>query len=282
MTTIRLSVNTKSYNLIQQRKAIIYDKLKDSQLSPNQCGVNRLKGQTGVCGLDWKAYCFREMINLTEEPDLVPSHQVYFAGCNLKCGFCSVAEWNQGPMSVPTIKIDDLPGRIESRQEQGAGNLNLLGGEPAVSIYGILGVLEKIPPQTRVVWNSNMYYCSPVWDALDGLVDVYLADFKCGNNDCSQKMLGVSDYIEVVQENLLRASIRGELYIRHVVMPGHINCCGETVLEWIAEKIPNAKISLRFDYIPPIPAGSCPEGYVSDKEKQKILEIAKRLGLNVV
>jgi putative pyruvate formate lyase activating enzyme len=275
-------VNPKSNNLIQQRKAIIYDQLTDCQLCPHQCGVNRLEGQTGVCGLDWKAYCFREMINFTEEPDLVPSHQVYFAGCNLKCGFCSVAEWDQEPLSVPVIEVDDLVERINNRHEQGAVNLNLLGGEPAVSIYGILELLERIPQQTRVVWNSNMYYSQPVWDALDGLVDVYLADFKCGNSDCAQKMLGASDYVEVVQENLLHAGEKTELYIRHVAMPGHVDCCGRPILEWVAERIPKAKVSLKFDYIPPIPAGKCPEVYVNDKEKQKIFENAKCLGLNTV
>ena len=275
-------MNSKCYNLIEQRKAIIFDQLKHCQLCPHQCGVNRFEGETGVCGLDWKAYCFREMLNLIEEPELVPSHQVYFAGCNLKCGFCSVTEWNDQPMSVPVIETDDLIERIKNHQKQGANNLNLLGGEPAVSIYGILELLERIPQQTRVVWNSNMYYCGPVSNALDGLVDVYLADFKCGNNGCGKKLLGVSDYCEVVQENLLMATKRAELYIRHVAMPGHIDCCGRPVLEWIAKRIPTAKVSLRFDYIPPIPAGKCPAGYLQDNEKQKTLKIAKKMGLNVI
>jgi putative pyruvate formate lyase activating enzyme len=222
------------------------------------------------------------MLNLTEEPELVPSHQIYFAGCNLKCGFCSVAEWNADPMAVPVIEADDLVERIQTRQQQGAVNLNLLGGEPAVSIYGILELLERIPQQTRVVWNSNMYYCGPVSDALDGLVDVYLADFKCGNNGCGKKMLGVSDYVEVVQENLLWASKQAELYIRHVAMPGHIDCCGRPIMEWVAERVPTAKVSLRFDYIPPIPAGNCPGGYLQDAERQIILKIAKQMGLNVI
>lgn len=232
--------------------------------------------------MDWRAYCFREMINVTEEPGLVPSHQVYFAGCNLKCGFCSVAEWNSQPRTVPIIEADELIERIINRQEQGAVNLNLLGGEPAVSIYGILGVLERTPQSTRVVWNSNMYYCEPVQQALDGLVDVYLADFKCGNDDCAQTLLGVSDYCEVVQENLIDAGRRAELIIRHVAMPGHIDCCGRAILEWIAKHIPAAKVSLRFDYIPPVPAGACPAGYIQDTDKQKILEISKQMDLNII
>ena len=232
--------------------------------------------------MDWKTYCFREMLNLTEEPGLVPSHQVYFAGCNLKCGFCSVAEWNADPMAVPVIEADDLVERIQTRQQQGANNLNLLGGEPAVSIYGILELLERSPQPTRVVWNSNMYYSEPVRQALDGLVDVYLSDFKCGNDGCAQKMLGVSDYVEVVQENLRWASKQAELYIRHVAMPGHIDCCGRPIMEWVAERIPTAKVSLRFDYIPPIPAEKCPAGYLLDNEKQKMVEIAKQMDLNVI
>jgi len=219
---------------------------------------------------------------MTEEPDLVPSHQVYFAGCNLKCGFCSVSEWNECPMDVPTIQMDDLIRQIQLRREQGANNLNLLGGEPAVNLYAILQLLERIPQEIRVVWNSNMYYSEPVREALDGLVDVYLADFKCGNNECAKKMLGVSDYLEIVQENLLWASERAELYIRHVAMPGHIDCCGQAILEWIAGYVPTATVSLRFDYIPPIPAGYCPAGYIQETEKQKLIEIMKQLNLNVI
>lgn len=275
-------MHPESYNQIRKRKAIIGEQMKDCRLCPHQCGVNRLEGQTGVCGLDSMAYCFREMINLTEEPGLVPSHQVYFAGCNLKCGFCSVAEWNQNPRVVPAIETDDLLDKIEARRQQGAINLNLLGGEPTVSLYGILGLLEKIPQQTRIVWNSNMYYRNSVWDALDGLIDVYLADFKCGSNACSEKMLGVVDYLEIVQKNLILANLKADLYVRHVVLPGHTDCCSRPILEWIAENLPGTKVSLRFDYIPPVPAGDCPKGYLTEKQKQKIQEIAKQSDLNVV
>ena len=126
-------------------------------MCPHLCGVNRLEGQTGVCGLDSNVYCFREMLNLTEEPGLVPSHQVYFAGCNLKCGFCSVAEWNADPMAVPVIEADNLVERIQTRQQQGAVNLNLLGGEPAVSIYGILELLElKQDYLNKLDWQAKI------------------------------------------------------------------------------------------------------------------------------
>ena len=160
--------------------------------------------------------------------------------------------------------------------------MNLLGGEPSVSLFGILEILERISPQIQVVWNSNMYYSSPVREALDGLIDVYLADFKCGNSACSEKMLGAVNYLEIVQENLLFANHKADLYIRHVVLPGHNDCCSRPILEWIAGNLPGTKVSLRFYYIPPIPAVDCPKGYLKEKQKQKIQEIAKQLGLNVI
>lgn len=275
-------MNPESYNLIRQRKSVIYDQLKNCRLCPHLCGVNRLKGETGTCGLDEKLYCFREMINDTEEPGLVPSHQVYFSGCNLRCGFCSVAEWNEKPTMVPMINAKELPQRIEERKKQGAVNLNLLGGEPAISLYGILELLENIPWETSVVWNSNMYFSDPVRDALDGLIDVYLADYKCSNQACCRKVLGASNYEEIVQSNLIWALNHTSLLIRHVILPGHLECCSRPILEWIAEHVPNARISLRDDYIPPFPAGNCPEGYLNAGESQKVLEIAKRLDLKVV
>ena len=186
-------------------------------------------------------------------------------------------------MDVPVIETDDLIKQIENRYRQGANNLNLLGGEPSVSLYGILDMLERIPEEIQIVWNSNMYFSEPVRQALDGLVDVFLADFKCGNDECAVEiMLGVPNYLEVIHENLLFADEQAELIVRHVLMPGHIECCGRPVLEWIAERLPAAKVSLRFDYIPPVPAGKCPAGYLQDREKQKLLEMVKQMDLNAI
>lgn len=236
----------------------------------------------GSCGLNQEIYCFREMINPAEESCLTPSHQIYFAGCNLKCGFCSVAEWNQEPTSIAAIQTQYLPKRIETRKKQGAINLNLLGGEPAVNLYGILGLLQDIPVETRVVWNSNMYFSEPVREALDGLVDVFLADYKCDSDECCRQMLGVANYTQVIRANLTWASKQAGLLIRHVALPGHFECCARPILEWIAKNVPGADVSLRNDYIPPLPAGHCPAEYLKAEEFQEVLDLAKQLSLKVV
>ena len=88
---------------------------------------------------------------------------------------------------------------IERRRQQGARTLNLLGGEPAVSVHGILELLAGVDVRTTVVWNSNMYYAEPVARALVGLADIYLADLKCGNPTCAKELLDAGDYMDVVR-----------------------------------------------------------------------------------
>ncbi|MCE5184644.1 MAG: radical SAM protein [Planctomycetaceae bacterium] len=271
-----------AYLQIASRRLTLRKELTRCCLCPRQCKVDRTAGRTGFCGLDDRLYCFREMIYDKEEGGLSPSHQVYFAGCNLRCAFCSVGEWNQAPTRVPTIKMEDLPRRIETRKRQGAMNLNLLGGEPLISVYGILELLEKLPPDTSVVWNSNMYFSEPVRHAIEGLADLFLADYKCDSGKCCEKMLGAGDYTHVVRSNIKWASKSAGLLIRHVVMPGHFECCSEPILEWIARNVPAARVSLRADYIPPIPAGDCPADYLDPKEYQKLLELANHLHLLTV
>ena len=271
-----------AHKSIARRKSIIHQKLGECNLCPRNCGVDRVNGSVGYCGLDWQAYCFRQMIHNSEEQQLVPSHQVYFAGCNLKCGYCSVAEWNAEPKTIDKIPLQDLADIIAEKQQAGAKTLNLLGGEPAVSIYGILELLELVEPTTLVVWNSNMYYSKIVGDVLDGLADVYLADFKCWEPDCCKAVLGTSDYAETAKYNIKRACNIADVILRYLVLPGHYECCCEPILEWIASEIPNVKVSLRFNYIPPIPANNCPGGYLEETEMQAVLDKAKQLKLNLI
>lgn len=271
-----------AYLQIPARKQAVRRELSHCRLCPRQCMADRTSGGTGFCGLDDRLYCFREMMSHTEESGLVPSHQVYFAGCNLRCGFCSVGEWNEKPTSVPVIKEESLPGRIEAKRREGAVNLNLLGGEPSVSVYGILDLLEKVPRDTSVVWNSNMYFSEPVREAVGGLVDLFLADYKCSGSECCGRLLGAGDYNDVVRDNIEWASRRAGLLIRHVALPGHFECCSKPILEWIAEHVPAASVSLRKDYIPPLPAGHCPPGYLSTEEHLNLLKLAKHLDLITV
>jgi putative pyruvate formate lyase activating enzyme len=258
------------------------ESLRCCRLCPRNCGVNRAAGEVGYCRLDDRARCFREMLHPGEEAELSPSHQVYLAGCNLRCEFCTVAEWNQDPRAVGAMDTDRLVGRIEERRRQGARNVNLLGGEPAVSVAGILRLLGRLRSETAIVFNSNMYYnpCVDAW--LRGHVDVYLADLKCGNSGCAKAMLDASDYVEVARRNIGMAREHGDVIVRHLVLPGHADCCLRPTLHWLAAQMPGVKVSLRTNYVPPARATAAPAGYARDEEIAAARNEARDLGLRLI
>lgn len=267
---------------ISERTKLAREALVNCNLCPRQCGVDRTVGKKGDCGLDDTVRCFREMLYCGEENELNPSHQIHFAGCNLRCEFCVVAEWNENPMAAEEIDFDDMAMKITDRQNNGAKTLNFLGGEPAVNLHGILELLRRVKPEIKVVWNSNMYYNKLVDELTTGLIDVYLADFKCGNNECAENLLGASNYIEIVKENILKAAKRADVIIRHVIMPGHSQCCLKPILEWLADKLPDVKLSLRDNYVPPVQFASAPAGYLTQKEMQTAVGLAESMRLNLI
>lgn len=256
--------------------------LAECRLCPCNCGVNRLADERGTCGLDSTVRVFREMLHPAEEGPLNPSHQIYFSGCNLRCEFCSVLEWVEQPERGDALDVRQLIGRIEQRRQQGAVTLNLLGGEPAVSIHGVLRLLAAVPSTTTVVWNSNMYYHACVGDWLRGLIDITLADLKCASTTCARRLLGAEDYVTVVRHNIQREAAWCDMIIRCLVLPGHLDCCVTPSLEWVAAEVPQARVSLRGDYIPPSNPRYAPAAYACARDTEQAHRIAERLGLRVV
>ena len=271
-----------AHRKIPERVKLAREALANCNLCPRQCGVDRTAGQKGYCGIDDTVRCFREMLYCGEENELNPSHQIHFAGCNLRCKFCIVSEWNEQPMAAKEIDFDDMARKIIDRWSKGAKTLNFLGGEPAVNLHGILELLGRVKPEIKVVWNSNMYYNEIVDKLITGLIDVYLADFKCGNNRCAEDLLGANDYMEIVKENILKATKHADVIIRHVIMPGHSQCCLKPILTWLADKLPDVKLSLRDNYVPPVQVASAPSGYLTQEEMQKAVGLAKSMGLNLI
>lgn len=271
-----------AYKNIKSRIELAHQELQCCRLCPLQCQVDRTAGETGACGLTDLAVCFREMVNCGEEDGLNPSHQVYFAGCNLKCEYCTVAEWNEKPCEIRAIDDEMLIERIANRKEKGAKTLNLLGGEPSISVYGILKLLEKIDPTTCVVWNSNMYYNEVVDDMIEGLVDICLADLKCASSECSKALLGASDYFKIARDSILRANEHSDVIVRHLVMPGHLECCLKPTLNWLKKELPSIRLSLRTNYIPPAESTHAPAGYLEEDEASKAFVLAKESGLKLI
>src|SRR5207302_6293988 len=110
--------------------------------------------------------------------------------------------------------------------------LEWVGGEPTIHLPAILDVMAELPALPKIVWKSDFYFTPDALELLDGAVEVYLADFKFGNDHCARQISGVPRYIEVITRNLLAAAAQGDLIVRHLLLPGHLDCCFRPMVDW--------------------------------------------------
>ncbi|MBL8851316.1 MAG: hypothetical protein JNG89_16660, partial [Planctomycetaceae bacterium] len=94
---------------------------------------------------------------------------------------------------------------------------------------------------------------------LDSLVDTYIADFKFGNDSCAQRIASVDNYVAIVTRNLQTAARQGSLIVRHLLLPGHFDCCFVPIVQQLRRALPGVKFSLRDGYLPKWRAGQFSE-----------------------
>ncbi len=193
---------------------------------------------------------WRHRVEYGEELELIPSHLFYLSGCNLGCAFCV-----QGADAFDSSQGRPLEGwwlreTIGWGIDQGARNLQWIGGEPTIHIPAILAASAECSRLPPVVWKSNFFATEEAWNLLDGLIDVYVADFKFGNDVCAKRLADVDDYLAVVTRNLLDVAAKGRLIIRHLLLPGHFDCCYRPMVDWVRRQLPQVPISIREGYLP--------------------------------
>ncbi|MFW9851114.1 MAG: pyruvate formate lyase-activating protein, partial [Candidatus Thorarchaeota archaeon] len=135
------------------------------------------------------------------------------------------------------------------------------------------------------LWNSSMYASQESMRLLVDLMDVWLPDFKYGNNECGERLSGVKNYFDIVSRNHLMAYQSGEVIIRHLVLPNHLECCTFPILEWISENMPNCMVNIMAQYRPEHKVRRNPDEYsdicsrVSSQEMQLAFSRANDLGI---
>jgi putative pyruvate formate lyase activating enzyme len=194
-----------------------------------------------------------------EEPELVPSHTVFFTGCTLACAYCQNWDIATRPDAGAPVGPARLARTIGCRHDQGSRNVNFVGGDPAPHIATILATLVELEAGVPVVFNSNMYLSDTALRLLDGVVDVYLADFRYGNDECARRLSSVPRYFETVAEAFIEADRQTDVMLRHLVLPGHLECCTEPIMAWVREHMPAVYFNLMFQYRPCHHAGDYPE-----------------------
>jgi len=247
-----------------------------------RCGVDRLSGERGYCrcGVEFAiSSCFP---HLGEEPELVPSGTIFTCGCSIRCIHCqnwSISQW--GESGTPTG-----PGRVsaivESLRKQGCRNVNMVGGDPTPNCWLWLQTMREVDASIATVWNSNGYYSRETAELLAGFIDLYLLDFKYGNDECSTAISDAPGYWGACTHNHLMANEYGELIIRVLVLPRHNDCCTRPILRWISENLGSwTRVNLMFQYRPEWRARERAElsRRLTRREREEALEIAEEVGL---
>lgn len=166
----------------------------------------------------------------------------------------------------------------------GATTIQFLGGEPTIHLPAALDLVAALPADARLVWKTNAHGSAQARELLDGIFDVWVADFKFGSSTCAQRLAGIAEYLPVVKENLLWAQRHTELIVRHLLMPGHLECCWRPVAEWLAGAMPVVKVSLRAGFWPAWHSARHPElrRTVTAEASEAAFVIARELGLNLI
>jgi len=283
---------------LERRVRELHAIYRSCRLCPRRCGVDRTKGQTGVCSSTSRAKVFSAHPHFGEERPLVGrggSGTIFFSHCNLLCVFCQ--NWEINHRGDGSYVSDDQIGRLMTDlQELGCHNINLVTPTHVVPniISGLRTAIRrglKVP----LVYNCGGYEPVEVLQLLDGIIDIYLPDYKYTDGAMAAKYSsGAADYPEVaaaaIQEMHRQVgelvvdesgtALRG-LMIRHLVLPNNIAGTDKFV-KFVAEKLtPATYVNIMAQYRPEYKAKNIPElsRRITSAEYQQALRWAREAGL---
>ncbi len=267
---------------------------------PRECKVNRLQDQVALCGIGRRAIVASHFPHFGEEDCLRGwngSGTIFFSGCNLRCVFCQNWDisWNvTGERAGP----ERLAEMMLELQAFGCHNINLVTPEHVVpQILEALPIAVGAGLRLPIVYNTSSYDSEASLALMDGVVSIYMPDFKFWSRERARRYVRRADYPDVARRSIAEMhrqvgplvlderglAVRGVL-LRHLVMPGMLEDT-EAILGWIARELgPGTYVNLMAQYRP---AGLVPrgEGYgeiarpLYREEYERALALAEGLGL---
>jgi putative pyruvate formate lyase activating enzyme len=271
-------------SIARERAAIAKAMLADCRFCAHDCGVNRLAGEFGLCRAGAMPRFFSAQTEVSDELELIPTFAIALSGCDLRCDFCITGKESWNPRAGENFRASEIAEKAKMALRHGARTIMVLGGEPTIHLHAALELVAELPDSAKLIWKTNAHGSAQARELLDGMFDVWLADFKFGNDDCARRLTKISDYKNVVQKNLLWANVSSELIVRHLLMPGHIDCCWKPVAKWLAENLPGVKVNLRSGFWPAWKSARHLElhGTVSAGETELASQIARMHELNLI
>ncbi len=272
-------------------------RIEHCTLCPRACGATREETSgAGFCGMGANPVVARAALHFWEEPCISGkrgSGTVFFTGCSLKCVFCQNYQISTKREVGKSISVQELADLFDRLAAQGAHNINLVN--PTHFALPIARALQLRKPPIPVVYNSGGYETLETLQMLDGLIDIYLPDFKYINNELAQKYSGAANYTETVQAAVLEMArqtgpaqfdadgmmTRGTI-VRHLILPGNTRN-SIAVFDWLGANLPEGVlVSLMAQYVPCGRAADYPDlnRKITKREYEKVQEHLFRLNLD--
>jgi len=245
-------------SLLDLKEELARRSLEKCRLCPWECEADRAWGAKGPCGVGDVSYFAHDFLHLGEQPDLVPAHTFFLGGCTMRCLYCRKWQVIENPEAGFRL-LDRFSARVEQAVREGARSLKWLGGTPEPHLPDILAALGSLRVNLPVMWESTMYISREGLALAEGTVDLFLANLRYGSDRCALALSGVTGYLRASRQATLAAAAHTAVLIRHLVLPGHLDCCTRPVLEWAAAHFPAERVELLLQYVPHYQAFAHPE-----------------------
>ena len=282
---------------LNEKKKEAFKKLAKCTLCPRNCKVNRLEGETGVCKTGVKAWVSSYSPHFGEEAPLVGYHgsgTIFFTHCNLLCNFCQNYDISHEGNGVEVTDAQ-LATFMLQLQKMGCHNINFV--TPSHVIPQILSALEIAVENglsVPLIYNTSAYDSVESLKLLDGVIDIYMPDFKFWDSEISQKICKAKDYPEKAKESIKEMHrqvgdfiidengiAKQGLLVRHLVLPQDL-ANTRKIMRFIYQEIsPNTYVNIMPQYRPCGLASEIPElsSPLSQKDYTLALQVAKEEGI---
>lgn len=273
------------------------NKYENCLLCPRKCGINRGIGQTGVCGVSSEIKVARAALHYWEEPCISGkrgSGAVFFSGCSLHCVFCQNREISDGKEGK-VISKERLSDIFIELAGKGANNINLVTpGQYIPDIVWAVNDARDRGMKLPIIYNTSGYENVTELKLLEGIVDVYLPDFKYMDNMLSARYSRAKDYPSVAKQALSEmvrqqpdvviddatGLIQKGVIVRQLLLPGHVNDA-KVVLKYLYDTYHDHVYISMMSQFTPIALKDYPEinRTVTRREYERLVDYAIKIGI---
>lgn len=273
------------------------NKYEDCLLCPRKCGINRSTGQTGVCGVSSEIKVARAALHYWEEPCISGkrgSGAVFFSGCSLHCVFCQNREISDGKEGK-VISKERLSDIFIELADKGANNINLVTpGQYIPDIVWAVNDAKSRGMKLPIIYNTSGYENVTELKLLEGIVDVYLPDFKYMDSTLSARYSRAKDYPSVAKQALSEmvrqqpdvviddatGLIQKGVIVRQLLLPGHVNDA-KAVLKYLYDTYHDHVYISMMSQFTPIALKDYPEinRTVTKREYERLVNYALEIGI---